>query len=203
MQFRKLLKDDDAVSPVIGVILMVAITVILAAVIGTFVLGLGENVQQNSPNAQFSFDQSTTDVENDGAGGGTVEVVSMQITHTSGDEVSEDNVDVTVNGQTGVASDGSGDGSSASNVDAPWNDGNDISASDSVTLVGSVALDSGDTASDVEGESFTGSGQLDIDSGSLSGTYTAIGMSSGDTVRVVWESDDGGNSDVLASQDVN
>jgi len=32
--------DDRAVSPVIGVILMVAITVILAAVIGTFVLGL-------------------------------------------------------------------------------------------------------------------------------------------------------------------
>ena len=37
-------RDDDAVSPVIGVILMVAITVILAAVIGTFVLGLGDNV---------------------------------------------------------------------------------------------------------------------------------------------------------------
>ncbi|WP_394349451.1 type IV pilin [Halorubrum halophilum] len=34
-------------SPVIGVILMVAITVILAAVIGTFVLGLGESVEQN------------------------------------------------------------------------------------------------------------------------------------------------------------
>lgn len=33
-----------AVSPVIGVILMVAITVILAAVIGTFVLGLGDSI---------------------------------------------------------------------------------------------------------------------------------------------------------------
>jgi len=40
--------DDSAVSPVIGVILMVAITVILAAVIGTFVLGLGEQVEQNA-----------------------------------------------------------------------------------------------------------------------------------------------------------
>jgi len=37
-------RQTGAVSPVIGVILMVAITVILAAVIGTFVLGLGENV---------------------------------------------------------------------------------------------------------------------------------------------------------------
>jgi len=40
--------DDDAVSPVIGVILMVAITVILAAVIGTFVLGLGDQVEQEA-----------------------------------------------------------------------------------------------------------------------------------------------------------
>ncbi|WP_134671686.1 type IV pilin [Halorussus marinus] len=48
MNFKSLFTDDEAVSPVIGVILMVAITVILAAVIGTFVLGLGENVNQNA-----------------------------------------------------------------------------------------------------------------------------------------------------------
>ena len=41
MKLQKLFIDDDAVSPVIGVILMVAITVILAAVIGAFVLGFG------------------------------------------------------------------------------------------------------------------------------------------------------------------
>ena len=40
--------DDRAVSPVIGVILMVAITVILAAVIGTFVLGLGDSLGGSS-----------------------------------------------------------------------------------------------------------------------------------------------------------
>ncbi|MDO9539533.1 MAG: type IV pilin N-terminal domain-containing protein [Methanocalculus sp.] len=38
-------RNDDAVSPVIGVILMVAITVILAAVIAAFVFGLAGNVQ--------------------------------------------------------------------------------------------------------------------------------------------------------------
>ena len=48
MLVKQLLSDDKAVSPVIGVILMVAITVILAAVIGTFVLGLGESVSQNA-----------------------------------------------------------------------------------------------------------------------------------------------------------
>ncbi|MCQ4334660.1 type IV pilin N-terminal domain-containing protein [Natronomonas sp. F2-12] len=50
--------DDRAVSPVIGVILMVAITVILAAVIGTFVLGLGEEVESN-PSAGVTIDGTT------------------------------------------------------------------------------------------------------------------------------------------------
>ena len=39
-------KGEDAVSPVIGVILMVAITVILAAVIGAFVFGMGSGVSK-------------------------------------------------------------------------------------------------------------------------------------------------------------
>ena len=53
--------EDRAVSPVIGVILMVAITVILAAVIGTFVLGLGESVEQN-PSAGVTVDSATDNV---------------------------------------------------------------------------------------------------------------------------------------------
>ncbi|WP_286878947.1 type IV pilin N-terminal domain-containing protein [Methanoculleus sp. UBA413] len=41
LKFRE---NEEAVSPVIGVILMVAITVILAAVIAAFVFGMGSNV---------------------------------------------------------------------------------------------------------------------------------------------------------------
>jgi archaeal type IV pilus assembly protein PilA len=40
-------KNEDAVSPVIGVILMVAITVILAAVIAAFVFGMAGNIPKN------------------------------------------------------------------------------------------------------------------------------------------------------------
>ena len=54
MQLKNLFTDDRAVSPVIGVILMVAITVILAAVIGAFVLGIGSN-QEKAPQASLSF----------------------------------------------------------------------------------------------------------------------------------------------------
>ena len=42
----KITKNEDAVSPVIGVILMVAITVILAAVIAAFVFGMAGNISK-------------------------------------------------------------------------------------------------------------------------------------------------------------
>ncbi|WP_136717885.1 type IV pilin [Halorientalis salina] len=74
MQLKQLLSDDDAVSPVIGVILMVAITVILAAVIATFVLGLGEQVSSTAPQASFSFEYNDGDSELSVThdGGGTI-----------------------------------------------------------------------------------------------------------------------------------
>jgi len=56
MELKRLLNDDDAVSPVIGVILMVAITVILAAVIASFVIGLGDSNQTTAPSISFSTD---------------------------------------------------------------------------------------------------------------------------------------------------
>jgi archaeal type IV pilus assembly protein PilA len=39
-------KNDDAVSPVIGVILIVAVTVILAAIIASYVFGSSSNIQK-------------------------------------------------------------------------------------------------------------------------------------------------------------
>jgi flagellin-like protein len=83
MKLKHLLTDDRAVSPVIGVILMVAITVILAAVIGTFVLGLGNQVQDTAPQATFSFDFEDT-------GSGTYDVTA---THDGGDTFNSDNTD--------------------------------------------------------------------------------------------------------------
>jgi flagellin-like protein len=76
-------ESERAVSPVIGVILMVAITVILAAVIGTFVLGLGDQVQETAPNAQWDWDLTTNSgVDND----------QLTITHESGDSIEQANL---------------------------------------------------------------------------------------------------------------
>lgn len=97
MQLKQLVADDDAVSPVIGVILMVAITVILAAVIGTFVLGLGQNIEDTSPNAQFD-----TEYEDSGTGtcdaDGNAESGKLDITHQSGPTIPAERLTVSEDG---------------------------------------------------------------------------------------------------------
>lgn len=65
LSIKELFKEDDAVSPVIGVILMVAITVILAAVIASFVLGLGDTADEVQPTTSFSFDYENNSDSND------------------------------------------------------------------------------------------------------------------------------------------
>jgi len=55
---------EQAVSPVIGVILMVAITVILAAVIGAFALSFADGGQTSGPSVSFDeeYDSTTNNV---------------------------------------------------------------------------------------------------------------------------------------------
>src|ERR1700738_2716657 len=51
-------QNEEAVSPVIGVILMVAITVVLAAVVFVLVSNLSKNSNASAPNISFSQDKS-------------------------------------------------------------------------------------------------------------------------------------------------
>ena len=88
MDFKKLLETDDderAVSPVIGVILMVAITVILAAVIGAFVIGIGDD-QEVQPTASFNFDFDT-------------DTNKVTVSHSQGDTIDQpDSLYISVDG---------------------------------------------------------------------------------------------------------
>lgn len=104
--------DDRAVSPVIGVILMVAITVILAAIIGTFVLGLGEDLDAQ-PNAQI-------DITSDGEDTITIE-------HNGGETVQLENVDI-------VLRDGSTTLDRATVADVDGEEDSSISVGDTVTV---------------------------------------------------------------------
>ena len=91
MNLKRLVTDDDAVSPVIGVILMVAITVILAAVIATFVLGLGDNLSNTAPQASFGFDYSESPDE-------------LTVTHEGGDTIPSSELSASVSGASGTNS---------------------------------------------------------------------------------------------------
>jgi len=82
------LNTDRGVSPVIGVILMVAITVILAAVIGTFVLDLGQSAGNSAPSASLT-------VQTDAAANETT------ISHKGGDTLNSQNTQVKISAQSG------------------------------------------------------------------------------------------------------
>ena len=62
-------KNDEAVSPVIGVILMVAITVILAAVIAAFVFGMSGNITKTKTVALTAQKMSSDNISVTNAGG--------------------------------------------------------------------------------------------------------------------------------------
>jgi flagellin-like protein len=119
MNFKQLFTEDRAVSPVIGVILMVAITVILAAVIGTFVLGLGDQVSESAPQAQFTFDFDGDD--------------NVNITHDGGDAIEADDLNISTGVTIDVSNVGDGTGytgaaESVNLVDAAFSSGDTISA---------------------------------------------------------------------------
>jgi len=120
MDFKQLFDDDRAVSPVIGVILMVAITVILAAVIGTFVLGLGDQVQSTTPQASFGFDTADSKSE-------------VSITHETGDTIDAANLQVSAQTNFGPKGGTIAGNSSMSWVDAGGSSG-DVSAGSGVTI---------------------------------------------------------------------
>lgn len=88
MQIKNLFDDDRAVSPVIGVILMVAITVILAAVIGTFVLGLGDSLSETSPQATYDWEQTET---------ANADNFTATVQHTGGDNIDQSAIRLTLN----------------------------------------------------------------------------------------------------------
>jgi len=139
MQLKQLLGDDDAVSPVIGVILMFAITVILAAVIGTFVLGLGDQVSDSAPQASFNFDF---------ADGGEV-----TITHDGGDAIEDSSLDIIISGTTAYDGTGSTSDSTSNSVCGgnALDDGTDGWDGD-VTAGSTLTLDDGADGTDCNGE---------------------------------------------------
>ena len=137
---KELLTDDDAVSPVIGVILMVAITVILAAVIASFVLGLGDQAQQNTPQASFSYDYDTSgDDDWSGSEEGALAQNSptgyVTITHDGGDTIEAGRISISDGTDTLQFAGSDSPYSSSSEITAGTTTTTEIDNNDEINLV--------------------------------------------------------------------
>jgi len=136
-KFKQMLQDEGAVSPVIGVILMVAVTVVLGAVIGAFVFGIGDKLGEPAPNAQLNFDYDA-----DGN--------SLDIVHDGGDSITPDNTGSLAVSGSNIASNGSDltwapSGSTASNNNNGYVLGSGVSLTSGDDIVTVASVDSGHT----------------------------------------------------------
>jgi FlaG/FlaF family flagellin (archaellin) len=78
---------------------MVAITVILAAVIGTFVLGLGDSLSDSQPTAQIDIEAATgTNITVSHNGGDPVPGANVQVVNASGSVSTDSLSDLSVGG---------------------------------------------------------------------------------------------------------
>ncbi len=206
MDFKNLFGDERAVSPVIGVILMVAITVILAAVIGTFVLGLGDQLQTSSPQASFGFDSGTTDIQVWDVGPSTptedtITVDSVTITHESGDTIDANNLKVKVDGKTAYSVEELDSTAEGEEVAGTFSD--EVSAGSTTTIVASANnpdITTGESRYLIEGDDL-----LDIDAaddGSDDDDSQDVGLKSGETIRVVYDNPDSDSSTTLGKFEI-
>ncbi len=76
----KYLKNEDAVSPVIGVILMVVITVIIAAILAVFAFGIGGPAK--APEAQLRYLATVGSFPNNGT-----TALNISVTNSGGDSL--------------------------------------------------------------------------------------------------------------------
>lgn len=121
VELRGLVTDDDAVSSVLGVVLMVAITIVLAAAIGVFVLGIGTGLTDTTPQTRFTMSSEVSSSP-----------TWVNVSVEGGDGFESENVYVTVDGTK--AWDGeSGYGGGFQSGASEWND--EVAAGDELSIV--------------------------------------------------------------------
>ena len=100
-------RNEDAVSPVVGVMLMLVVTIVIAAVITTFATGMAGDSTSTTPmalleagNQQVISAQIPT---SDGSRDGYL-LKTFDIIHKGGDEIALENIQIVVDPKGGMAS---------------------------------------------------------------------------------------------------
>ena len=175
-------RSHGAVSPVVGVILLVAVTVILSATVGVFVLDLGNNVDDGS------IDAANTEFTDDADGGNQV-----TLTNVAG-SVQTDSLQVKVSADDGRSATldaaGSIDGDlPVGGIEGPlaageWQAGDRLTFAVTDPSVDEVQV----SVVDTESSTVLSSGEVDLRSYEVAGTYDSCldilnaGESQGDGV---------------------
>jgi len=179
-------EENRGVSPVIGVILMVAITVILAAVIGTFVLGLGDQVSQTAPQATISVEDSTLSVSGDEAAG-TNDVATITLKHGGGDSLVASETDFK------ISDDGSSD---TFNIELTSSEDTELSTAGTATITLREASGTGASArEDIVFSSDSSTPTYDADA--ISGSEV---LESDDTITITLV--DSGSGQIVSEKEV-
>ncbi len=139
--------DETALSPVVGILLLLSLTVLLGATAATFAVGLSDEPTE-SPSAAFSFDADRASGSSD----------TVSIKHRAGETIEADNLYVVVEG---VTCSGSDDPNGEYNVDDDFEMGPDVMSSGmsirygrDIDIDGTTEVCSGGDLS-VEGATFT------------------------------------------------
>jgi len=212
--FRYLLIDEKGVSPVIGVILMVAVTVIIAAVIGATVFRTSNEISDTAPQAQIEISQQNNYKYTDSFSPPATDTYSRAviITHGGGDDIDPDEISVTIDNEKAYAigpekSDASSDRTAV--VD-PWQTESVVTAGDKA-----VIFAKGPTMDDISLNPInknrvimaTYESNDEIirnhvpDPSVFYGTGDDVVLKDGQTVRIIWESSDEG-SQILATHEI-
>jgi flagellin-like protein len=179
MRLSRLSDDDRAASSVIGVVLMVAIVVLLASVVGAFVFAQGDEAKQEGPTASFEFTASEN--FSDGVAGDPAPDQGIRITHESGDTLDRSRVQILVDGKEMLNDSGGIDSGAYGGIPGilPPGVGNASAPSDPWTSGGTYTIVQNDVAP----------GASDW-------------IEDGDTVRVVYRDPDSGDSFVLMEREI-
>lgn len=96
MDWNTFLSDERGVPPVIGVILMVAVVTLLAAVVGSYVFGIGVFNVEPVPQAQFSFEYNESATSTTGCSDGGIDAGNGELTirHNGGDSIDVDTLSI-------------------------------------------------------------------------------------------------------------
>ena len=190
--------DDSGVTSVIGVILLVAVTVIIASVVAVFALDVAESTSQSPPQVEFEVEQVNATVTD--GNGDEATYKTLEISHKGGDTIEESQLSITVDGKTAY---GYEDTTNKLLLEPYWQGTGTVDAGSEINIISRTnSMDGEDFSTDYEYDIYTSGDGLVPQDDNNNEFETNTQLRSGETVKIVWKSSDGQEGVVLFEQTI-